>query len=182
MAPAASPTGIGDLFRQAVETFETALKTGVSMQEETARRFTEMLRDFGSPMEWQHKGQSVINETIVMTQKNVEESMRAMNQNAKAAMSLMQKTFEAHPLGNGGTADKSQPAAAKPDDLWEAALGALRTNTQVALQANTRMMESWAQLAKDISGRMQRTAEEAMQHAEETMQKAGEQVRQAQPT
>lgn len=181
MASATSATGIGDLFRQAVETFETALKTGVSMQEETARRFTEMLRDFGSPMEWQRKGQSVVNETIVMTQKNVEESMRAINQNAKTAMNLMQKSFEARPMASSG-ADKSEPAMPKADDLWEAALGALRTNTQVVLQANTRMMESWAQLAQDISGRMQRSAEEAMQQAGENMRKAEEQVKQAQPS
>ena len=140
------------------------------MQEESARRVTEMLRDFGSPLEWQRKGQSVFNETIVMMQKNAEEAMRVMNQNAKTAMNLMQKTFESQPLGNGGENAKMP----KTDDLWEAALGALRTNTQVVLQANTRMMESWAQLAKDISSRMQQTAEE-------TIRKAEEHAKQAQP-
>jgi hypothetical protein len=180
MTPEASATGTGELFRQAVETFEAAIKTGVAMQEETARRFTEMLRDVGSPLEWQRKGQSVINETIVMTQKNVEEAMRVMNQNAKTAMSLMQKSFEASPIGNGSQTSPN-PQIPRTDDLWEAALGALRTNTQVILQSNTRMVESWSQLAKDINSRVQETAEQAVRQTQETMRKAEEHVKQAQP-
>ena len=93
-APSNSGTNPADLFRQAVETFQSAIKTGVKIQEESARRFTEMFRDFGSPMEWQKNAQAMVNEAITAAQRNIDESIRLMNHNAQMAMSLLEKAFE----------------------------------------------------------------------------------------
>lgn len=146
----------GDLFRQAIETYQSAIKTGVKIQEESARRLTEMLRDAGSPLEWQKHLQAMANEAARTTQRNADESLRLMNQNAQMALNLMQKAFEARPT-------PPREATDAQDDLWESALGALRTNTQVILQANARVLETWAQMAKEVTGRADHAAAEATQ-------------------
>lgn len=50
MPTSESPSHPNELFRQAVEALETAVKSGAKIQE-SMRRFTESLRDFGSPSE-----------------------------------------------------------------------------------------------------------------------------------
>jgi hypothetical protein len=160
----ATSTNPSDLFRQAIETFQSAIRTGVKIQEESARRFAEMMRDFGSPLEWQKNTQAMVDEAIKATQRSVDESMRLMNHNAQLAMSLWQKAFDSRPVPS------AQEGQARSEELWQSALGALRTNTQVILQANARVLESWAQLAKEFTGPMNGQAE----HAPEEMRQAAQ--------
>ena len=42
-----------DMFQQAVESFESTLRAGMRLQEDSAERYVDVLRDIGSPMEWQ---------------------------------------------------------------------------------------------------------------------------------
>jgi polyhydroxyalkanoate synthesis regulator protein len=137
-----------ELFDQAMEMFETALQTGVKIQEESTRRLTEMMTRFGPPQEWQKKTQSMFNEALQTTQKNVEEAIRVMNESAKRNVDLLQKAFEA------GQAENTGEAQAKARDVWEATMGAVRANAQAIVQANTRVLESWAELGKKLNGTM----------------------------
>lgn len=146
-------TGANELFNQAIETFETAIRTGVKMQEEYARWFTHMLGDVGSPQQWQSKGQTIISESMQMAQKNFDEAIRMMNENARTGLELMQRAFETRQAGS--TSD----AQARTREIWETALGALRNNTEAVVQANSRMLETWAELAKKLrSGAMGKEA------------------------
>jgi len=134
-----------DLFRQAVETFQSAIRTGVKIQEESAKRFAEMLRDLSAPTDWQKSTQTMLNEAIGATQRNIDESIRLMNHNAQSAMSMLHKAFE------NRTAAATTNGSTSADELWESALSAMRTNTQVILQANARILESWAHLAQELT-------------------------------
>jgi hypothetical protein len=144
------------MFRQGMETFETAMKTAARIQEESARRFTELLQEMGSPAQWQKRFQSVMGEAVVMTQKNFDEAIHVMSQNAKSTLELFQKALET-PMPQGSDTE------GKYRGLWESALTTLRKNTETILQANTRVTESWADLAKKVSGQ-----------AEDTMAGSGE--------
>ena len=42
-----------DLFQQAMGSFETALRAGMKLQEDSAQQCVEILRDVGSPLEWE---------------------------------------------------------------------------------------------------------------------------------
>jgi len=134
--------GPNELFGQAIETFESAVRTGVKMQEEYTRWFTDMLSELGSPQEWQQKSQTIINESIQMAQKNFDEAIRVMNQNTKTGLELMQRAFEAR------QASSTSDAQNRTREIWETALGALRNNTEAVVQANSRMLETWTELAK----------------------------------
>ena len=91
----AIPTSTGEMFRQGMETFEAAMKAAARIQEESARRFADMLQEMGSPMQWQKRFQTVMTESVSMTQKNLDEAVKVMNQNAKATMELFQKALRA---------------------------------------------------------------------------------------
>jgi hypothetical protein len=143
---AATFPNIQESFRQAAETFENAVKTGAAFQEDSARRFAEMLRNLGSPMDWQKKTQAGMNEAMQISQKNFGEAIRVMNHSAKSAMELFQKTLEACRDQQEGDPD------AKNRELWESVLKTLRTNVEVVLQANAQMMESWSAVAKRFGG------------------------------
>jgi hypothetical protein len=152
-----TPSDLNDLFKQAVETFQTAVRTGVKLQEESTRRFTTLLRDFGSPLEWQKNAQQMMSESIEATQKGIEESIRMVNQNAQTAMAMMQKAFETQPT-NGAP-------EVKPEEIWDTALGALRSNAQVVLEANSRLVESWTQLVKESMSKAQNGVHHAAEQA-----------------
>lgn len=154
----ATAANVSDLFRQAVETFQDAIRSGVKIQEDSAKRFTEVLRGLGSPLDWQKNTQLMVNEAIAATQRNMDESIRLMNHNAQTAMGLLQKAFEIRTNG-AAPGEAAAEGAASSDEMWETALGAMRTNTQVILQANARVLESWAQLAQEITGRMQQAVQ-----------------------
>jgi hypothetical protein len=142
----ATPTGsTNELFRQAVDTFQSAIKAGVKIQEDSTRQFIDMLRDFGSPMQWQKKGQEFVGEAVKLTQQNVEETVRAISQNAKTAMELFQKTMETRP----GETEADNEARAR--EMWESTMAAMRAGTETILQANAHILDSWTDLAKKFS-------------------------------
>ncbi len=130
------------LFDQAVETYEAALKTGVKIQEETTRWWSQMMTDLGSPQNWQQRAQQVLNDAIPTAQKSFDESVKVMNQNAATCLDLLQKAMET------GQSESMADAQNKTRQLWESSLNALRTNTQAMISANGRIMESWAALAR----------------------------------
>jgi hypothetical protein len=145
----ATTTNVGEMFKQGLETFEAAMKAAVKIQEESTQRFTEMLQEMGSPAQWQKKFQAAMDETVMMTQKHFDEGLNIMNQNAHSVLELFQKALQMTPAQQGAEAET------KYRDLWESALGTMRKNTEVILQANTRMTESWTELAKKVSGQME---------------------------
>jgi len=138
-----------ELFEQAMEMFEVAMQTGLKIQEESTRRLSEMLARFGPAKEWQKKTQAMFNDAIQTTQTNVEEAMRVLNESAKRNLDVWQKTLDA------GQADAASDGPAKVRDVWETAVGAVQANAQAIVQANTRILESWAELAKKFHGVVQ---------------------------
>jgi len=137
---AASQTN--ELFDQAIETFEVAVKTGAKVQEETAQWFVDLMGGLSSPQEWQKKAEAVAKQVIPATQKNLDEALKAMNENARESLDLLKKAFEA------GQSESVSEAQAKMYQVWESALASTRANTQAVVQANARVIESYAELLK----------------------------------
>ncbi len=144
----------GQLFEQALRSYETALKSGIGIQQEQVKRFTDMLGQFSSPHEWLEKTQAVINDAIPNTRKNVDEITRVVQQNSTTCLELLEKACAA------SRCTSMSDAQAKTRELWEASLGALRANAQAAVQANSRLLESLADLVKTDGGQAADTQEE----------------------
>jgi hypothetical protein len=135
-----------DLFKQAMGSFETALRTGMKLQEDSVHRCVEILRNVGSPLEWERTVPSQVAKAIGAMQENVAQSIRFMNENAEQTVNLMETALKLH------RADA--PANEEEGYFWTYALNAMRTNADIIQQANTHVMESWAQLAKEVLERI----------------------------
>jgi hypothetical protein len=134
------------MFEQAAKLFESAMQAGIKIQEQSAHSLSEMLGGFGSPQQWQQRTQAAVEEAMATAQKSFDEAIQAMNENAKASVDMLQKAFEAR---HGESASDTQ---ARTREMWETAIGSLRRNTEVMLQANNRVMESWREMAGIMRG------------------------------
>jgi thioredoxin-like negative regulator of GroEL len=133
-----------ELFTQAMGMFDSAMKTGANLQEESARWFTNMLNGLGAPQTWQKRTEGAMTEAMTTAQQNVDQALKMVEQNTHIGMDLLQKVFDARQAETGADAQ------AKTKDLRETAPGAMRTNAEAVLQANKKVVESWSGLAKKL--------------------------------
>ncbi len=142
----ATPTQNGDdLFQQAICAWESAVDSGVKMQEESAKWLREMFCNSHSITEWYNKGQAAAGEAIVKTQENIDEAIRVINQQAETSVRLMQKAVEARQ--NDAAADVRKRTA----EWWETAMESLRANSQAMLKVNSHMLTTWCDMARKVN-------------------------------
>lgn len=147
MATSQAPSsGTSQWLRQAIDMFQNSVKAGLQFQQESTRRFTEMLSEFSPTQDWRKASQEMLDEMIRASQTSFDEAVRAMNQSARSGVDLLQKAMEAMPAGS------MEESQGRLRDLAEATLTAMRTNTQAAIQANSQMVEAWAAFAKRMAG------------------------------
>ena len=136
----------GDLFQQAMGSFETVLRAGMKLQEESTQRCVEILRDVGSPLEWERTVPAKVTKAIAAMQQNVDQSIHFMNENAQQTVNLMEMAMEMHRANSIGDGDDNY--------FWTYAVNAMQTNAEIIRQANARVLESWGELAKEVLQRV----------------------------
>ena len=139
-ATATKDSGVSGLFDQAVATFGDALKSGVKIQEEVGKWWSDAFEQAGPVTEWQKKSRALFSEAIPAAQKNAEEWLKLVEQNYRRSMALLKKAFET----DGDVTD----LRAKTQKLWEESMELIRDNAQAMSQANLKMMEVWAGLLR----------------------------------
>lgn len=127
---------VTDLFDQAVETFNGALKTGLKVQEEATKWWLDAVGDAGSVQKVQQKVQEMVVDAIPAAQQNAEEYLKTLDRSCRSSLDLLKKAYEP------GQCESVADCQAKTRELWEASLGALRTHAQAMVQLNGRIMES----------------------------------------
>jgi len=138
---------MAEMLEQAIDTYNSAFKTGVRMQEEVARWWTDLLGDASPVQDWQKRTQAMIADAIPLAQKTAEEGLRVIDQNYRNSLDLLKKVFDA------AQSDSVADARDRMQTLWEASLGTLRTNAQALVQANAKAMESWSEFVrKNVDG------------------------------
>ena len=154
----------GDLFHQAMDSFETALRAGMKLQEESTQRCVEILRDVGSPLEWERTVPLKVTTAIAAMQQNVDQSIRFMNENAQQTVSLMEAALQSHKTNGKGNGSSGEDG-----DFWTYATNAMQTNAEIIRQANARVVESWGELAKEVLQRVELMREEVNRATEMSM-------------
>jgi len=142
----ATQTNLTELYRNALEQFESALKTGVKIQEESIKMLTTWAKEPPLMPDWTQKAQANVVETISAMPERFEEAMRQMNEQSKKAMELLHKGFEA-----GRTTNVAE-AQEKVRELWEMTLGVLRTNIHSLLKAQSQAIQKWEEVAGCMGG------------------------------
>ncbi len=163
-----------ELFRQAMAAWQSAVESGVKMQEESAKWMRQMF-DSDSLSEWYNKGQAAAGEAMAKVQENIDEAIRVINQQAESSMKLMQKALEAR-QGEGGV-----DAGIRFAEWWETAMDSMRMNTQAMLKANSRIIGTWSELARkvnaDTADAMSHLAQKTAQQADQIARSATERVK-----
>jgi hypothetical protein len=164
-----------DLFRQAIGAWESAVESGVKMQEESAKWVREMFCNSNSLSEWYSKGQTVAGEAIVKAQENIDEAIRVINQQAESSVRLIQKALDAR------QSDTASDARVRFTEWWEAAMESMRTNSQAMLKANSHLLTTWSEMARKINGdaadAMSHLAQKTAEQADKMAQSATEHVK-----
>ena len=135
-----------DLFRQAIRAWESAVESGVKMQEEYTKWLRQSCCQSGAIKDWYGKTQSAVGETVAKVQENIDEAVQLVNQQAESSIRLVQKALEARQNESGADAQT------RLTEWWDAALEAARTNTQAVLAANSRMLATWSDMAQKFNG------------------------------
>jgi hypothetical protein len=142
---------VSELYEQAMGNYEQALRTGLRMQEESGKWWTNIMDQASSPHDWQKWMKAMSDRLIPETQKNLEENMCIVEQNNRTGVELMKKAMEA---AQSSTVMEGQ---AKFLTLWGASLNAFRENAQAATQANTKAIEMWVEFLRrnaEMAGNM----------------------------
>lgn len=137
---------VTDLFEQAMKSYEQALKTGVKMQEESAKVLSNLVSQATSPQDWQKQVKSATDDFIPQTQKAVDEGLKIIEQTSKASVDLLKKAVA---IGQPTSATDAQ---AKMLGLWESSLHAMRDTAVSVTQANNKAIESWLAYASKGAG------------------------------
>lgn len=147
MSAAGEPTTkVNELFEQAAHLFETAVQSGIKMQEEAVRSLSAMMGGMGAPADWRKRTEKAGEKAMSVAQQNMDDAIRMMNENAKASLDLLQKAFDAK------RDEAPTDSQARLREMWETTVGSLRRNTEVMLQANNRVLESWREMAGMMNG------------------------------
>lgn len=146
---------MSEMFNQAIETFDSALKIGVKIQEEATKWWTDMLQETDTLQEFRQRAQSMMMVALPTTQKSVDQYMKLLDTTYHSSMELINKAFQAT------QSDSLTDAQARIQEFWQATFTAMRTNAQAIVQVNTRAMEAWAEMARHNSGETWEAAQEA---------------------
>ncbi|HZV35944.1 MAG TPA: hypothetical protein VFB72_15315 [Verrucomicrobiae bacterium] len=126
-----------EIFDQAMKSYEQALRTSARLQEDAARWWTNVLQQTSCTQEWQRQINSVMAEAIPTAEKNLEESLRLVDQSCKTGLNLLKRAVAA-PRSNGSNDMQSQV-----QDLFQSSLNVLHSNIQAITESQARVVESW---------------------------------------
>lgn len=136
---------INDIFRQAMLSYEEALKSGIQLQEESVKLWKELLTKLGSPEEFHAKLESLNSETFPAASNRMGAFLETFCRTSDQTLALFQKSlapFQAASIND---------ARSRIQDLLESSLTALRVNVHTALNTNAKIMAGWQELVGRVS-------------------------------
>ncbi len=135
-----------ELLDEAGQTYFTAMQTGLKIQEDVSRWWTDHAKSAKAPVGMGMDGQQAMNEAIKQWQSHAEKAMTMMEQRTQESIELLNKAFAV------GQADSVDAAQKKLNELWETSLKSMRDNVQATLQANEQMAKALMDIVNQQAG------------------------------
>jgi hypothetical protein len=132
-----------DLFEKAAETCLQAMKEGLKMQEQFAERWFETIKSAQTGEDWSKQFEEAAAKVAKQAQANADEAVRLMEEGANDGMALFNKAME---LGGIATPGEAQ---VKMQQLWQESMSVLNKNAKAVVQANSKMLQGWTEMAKE---------------------------------
>jgi TPR repeat protein len=136
-----------NMFKQANETFRSAMETGIRFQQDAFRSVADAFGRGESFDEARNRIETAATDSLTLIRKNAEQSQKLFDEGCKAGIDLFRKTFEAL------EPSRSRDAFAQARDFWTGAFDALRSNIDAAARASTQAIDNWsAFFSKNVAG------------------------------
>ena len=132
---------IDKVFQEAMRSYESALKSGIQVQEESVNLWKDLLTKLGSPQDFQAKLESMTADAFPKARERMEEFVETFNRTSSQTVSLFEKTLSVY------QATSVPEAQRRMHDLIESSLATLRVNVHSALNTNAKLIASWKELA-----------------------------------
>ena len=131
---------INEIFGQAMLNYETALKSGIQLQEESVNLWKDLLTKLGSPEEFQSKLEQLNTSAFPAARRRLEEFVEIFNRSSNQTLDLFERSLNIY------QASSLTDAQRRIQDLLECSLTTLRVNVHTALNTNAKIMTSWKEL------------------------------------
>lgn len=131
---------VSEMTEKAMKNYEQAVRTGVKLQEEAGRWWSNMLNQTASAHDWEKRVTtltSVANGVMPVAQRRMEEVMELMEKNSRTGAELVKKAVDA---AQTPVIAESQ---SKWMDFWASSIGAARANTEALTEIGSRAVDSW---------------------------------------
>jgi len=138
MSDAVKP--VSELFEHAMDSYDKAFRTGIRLQEESGRWWTNFLEQSGPTRDWQRTMRTVASQLVPEAQRRMEDGLRMVEQNSRASLEVLKLFKKAVEVPHTNPIAESQT---KLLGFWEASLNSVRDGAQAVAQANTHALESW---------------------------------------
>lgn len=152
---ATAAKGPADFFNQALEFTETAMKTGVKLQEDSMKWWSDIVGEPAKIGDMQGKMRTVLDDVMPTARKNADESFRAIDRISSNNLELMKKALSAGPTGaSPEIQDRVQKA-------WQDSMEIARKNAEALLDANERAMQIWSSCFQSVGDTMEKATKAA---------------------
>ena len=131
---------VTELFREALRSYEKALKSGIQLQEESVNLWKDLLTKLGSPEEFRGKLESMNVDIFPAARQRMGEFVETFNRTSNQTIDLFEKTLGIYQAASVTDAQR------RVHDLVESSLDTLRVNAHSALNTNAKFITSWKEL------------------------------------
>jgi polyhydroxyalkanoate synthesis regulator protein len=137
-----SKTQSSDLFEQAFANYEKTFKTSLKMQEEASKHWSELFAQAMPVSTWQTSAQSVNTEAVGLIRKQLEESLKVIEQCSQKSIELLKQGLKSIDV------PPSESTPAQLQELWQSCLQALQRNAQSVVHLNGKVMSAWSDFVR----------------------------------
>lgn len=131
-----------DMLGQAADTYFSAIKAGLKLQEDTAKRYADVVKNTAFSDDWVKQCQKVMDESIPVARKTTEDTFEAMEKSSAQCLDLLSKSVAASQVNS---LDEAQT---KFKQLWEDSLTAFRENVQSMIKLNSDALKAYTDFIK----------------------------------
>lgn len=149
-------TPASDLFDQALENYEQALRAGVKIHEEAGKYWAKIMTQASAPQDWQKHLAAIADDAIPTSQKNMEDYLAFLERNSRASVDLLRKGIAA------AKSTGMEEGQGKLVDFCESSLNALKSSAQAIVDINVNAASSWFVLMRKTAG--EATGQKAATH------------------
>ena len=137
----ATKTETCDYFRQATDTFKSAMDSGIKFQQDAFKAVTDVFGRNESMDDCRGRIETVATDSMNLIRKNAEQSQKMFDEGCRSGLEFIRKGFGAFEGGNGHA---NKDAIERTREIWQSAFDTMKTNLDTAAKSSAQSIENWS--------------------------------------